>query len=84
MSSRERTAPIAVSILSETISLGAFIKLAGVVRTGGEAKLLIQRGLVLVNGGVELRRHHHLRIGDTVMVAGGMRYIVHAPQQTRP
>jgi len=52
----------------ETIKLDQFIKLAGVVRTGGEAKRLIQSGLVLVNGQVETRRGRKLREGDVVMV----------------
>ncbi len=52
----------------ETIKLDQFLKLAGAVRTGGEAKRLIQSGLVLVNGQIEMRRGRKLREGDLVTV----------------
>lgn len=54
----------------ETIKLDQFLKLAQVVQTGGQAKVLIQAGHVLVNGVVETRRGRKLRIGDTVEVDG--------------
>lgn len=50
----------------ESIKLDQFLKLAGVVRSGGEAKILIQSGQVLVNGEVETRRGRKLRHGDVV------------------
>ncbi len=59
-----------VPIRTETISLGAFLKWAGVVRTGGEAKHRIQSGQVRVNGEVERRRSRLLRPGDVVEVDG--------------
>jgi len=52
----------------ETIRLGQFLKLAGMVGTGGEAKRLIQGGQVLVNGEVETRRKRQLHAGDEVAV----------------
>jgi ribosome-associated protein len=51
-----------------TIRLGQFLKLTGLVATGGEAKQLIQSGLVLVNDEVETRRKRQLRDGDAVTV----------------
>jgi ribosome-associated protein len=54
----------------ETIKLDQFLKLAQVVQSGGEAKVLIQSGQVLVNGQVETRRGRKLRPGDVVMVEG--------------
>ncbi len=59
----------------ETIRLGQFLKLAGMVGTGGEAKRLIQNGQVLVNGEVETRRKRQLHAGDEV-VLGDQVYIV--------
>ncbi len=55
-------------LLSErrTIRLGQYLKFAGLVATGGEAKYLIQEGLVRVNGEVEMRRKRQLHAGDTV------------------
>ena len=54
--------------MSETriIRLGQYLKLTGLAATGGEAKHLIQEGLVRVNGEVETRRKRQLHVGDTV------------------
>ena len=49
-----------------TIRLDQFLKLTGLVDTGGQAKLSIQAGEVLVNGEVELRRSRKLVAGDEV------------------
>ncbi|MCB0059876.1 MAG: RNA-binding S4 domain-containing protein [Caldilineaceae bacterium] len=54
----------------ETIKLEQFLKLAQVVATGGQAKMLIQSGAVRVNGVVETRRGRKLRPGDSVVVDG--------------
>lgn len=51
------------------IELNAFIKLKGLAPTGGQAKLLIRSGAVLVNGAVETRNKKKLREGDVVRVA---------------
>ena len=51
---------------SPSIRLDQFLKVTGAVNTGGEAKLLIQAGEVLVNGEVETRRRKQLRVGDQV------------------
>lgn len=48
------------------IRLDQFLKLAGVVSTGGQAKLLIQGGAVTVNGEIETRRRCQLKLGDVV------------------
>jgi ribosome-associated protein len=53
-----------------TIKLDKFLKLASAVGTGGEAKVLIQAGEVLVNGEVETRRGRQLRAGDEVDLQG--------------
>ena len=52
------------------IRLGQFLKLAGIVGTGGEGKLLIQQGCVEVNGQPCLQRGRHLNPSDTVTVEG--------------
>lgn len=56
--------------MAETIKLDQFLKLAQVVQSGGQAKLLIQSGQVMVNGAVETRRGRKLRPGDVVVFAG--------------
>lgn len=50
------------------IKLGQFLKLAGLVEDGAEARIAIQSGDVAVNGQVETRRGHHLDAGDVVEV----------------
>jgi ribosome-associated protein len=55
---------------STPIKLDQFLKLQGLVGTGGQAKLLIQDGLVLVNGTVETRRGRKLTAGDRISVEG--------------
>lgn len=59
-----------ISIRDHSIRLGQFLKLAGVVSTGGEAKARIQAGEASVNGNVELRRGAQLHAGDRVDIAG--------------
>lgn len=49
-------------------TLGQALKVAGIAGTGGEAKVLIQEGEVLVNGEVEERRGRKLREGDVIEV----------------
>ena len=64
-----------VTVSEETIRLGQFLKLAGLVATGGEGKRLVQEGKVLVNGEVETRRKRQLHPGDEVTV-GTETYVV--------
>jgi ribosome-associated protein len=52
------------------LKLDQFLKFQGLVATGGEAKLRIQRGDVRVNGVVETRRGRQLALGDAVSVDG--------------
>ena len=55
---------------TEFIRLDALLKLAGQVSTGGHAKMVIQEGLVKVNGEVCAMRGKKLRDGDTVEFDG--------------
>ena len=69
--------PQSVSITTEYIKLQDLLKLAAVTATGGEAKLLIQEGQVLVNGEVCTQRGKKIRPGDDVEAEGlhyGVRY----------
>jgi ribosome-associated protein len=54
----------------DTIKLDQFLKLTGAARTGGQAKLMIQGGQVVVNGEIETRRGRKLVGGDRVLVSG--------------
>lgn len=55
-----------ISITTEYIKLEALLKLANLVGSGGEAKVLIQEGQVSVNGDVCTMRGKKLRPGDRV------------------
>ena len=59
-----------VSITTEFIKLEALLKLANLVGTGVEAKMLIQDGQASVNGEVCTMRGKKLRPGDTVQFQG--------------
>jgi ribosome-associated protein len=57
-----------IAIRGEMIRLGQLLKLADLVEVGSDAKLLLEQGLVTVNGEVETRRGRQLRRGDVVAV----------------
>ena len=59
-----------VSITTEFIKLEALLKLANLVGTGGEAKMLIQDGQASVNGEVCTMRGKKVRPGATVQFQG--------------
>jgi ribosome-associated protein len=61
--------------IKNTIKLDQFLKLEGLVETGGQAKLLIQAGEVEVNKKVETRRGRQLVTGDLVNVMGETRRV---------
>lgn len=59
-----------IKIDTEYIRLDALLKYAGLVGTGGEAKLSIQNGQVLVNGESCTMRGKKLRPGDRAELDG--------------
>ena len=61
-------AEIKLSIKEEFIRLDSALKLAGLVSTGGQAKVFIKKGDVLVNGEECLMRGKKLRLGDTAQI----------------
>jgi len=56
-----------IKIETEFIKLDQFLKWAGVVGQGSDAKEIINLGLVKVNGQIETRRGKKLRSGDKVI-----------------
>lgn len=56
-----------VSLNTEFIKLEALLKYTGLVATGGNAKIFIQEGEVLVNGDVCTMRGKKIRSGDEVI-----------------
>lgn len=59
-----------VYIKDDFIKLGQALKLAGLVESGVEAKIVIQDGLVQLNGNVETQRGKKLVDGDVVTFDG--------------
>ena len=57
-----------ITIDGDMIRLGQFLKLAGVIESGGETKFLLANGEVRVNGEVDTRRGRQLHRGDVVTV----------------
>jgi ribosome-associated protein len=72
---RHATIPLArmprdIEIRGDTIRLGQLLKLAGLADSGGEARALVARGVVRVNGAVETRRGRQLHPGDEIAAGG--------------
>lgn len=59
-----------VEITREPVELYKILKFEGLVGSGGEAKLVIGEGLVLVNGAVETRKRRKIVSGDTIEFGG--------------
>ena len=59
-----------IKIETEFIKLDALLKFANLVSSGGEAKIRIAEGEVLVNGAPCTMRGKKLRPGDTVELDG--------------
>ncbi|WDQ15672.1 RNA-binding S4 domain-containing protein [Rhodopirellula sp. P2] len=63
-------APVPANTPIPMVRLDDFLKREGLVGTGGEAKVLIQAGEVIVNGEVDTRRRKQLHDGDVVTFNG--------------
>ena len=59
-----------ITIRDEFIKLGQLLKLAGIAGSGIDAKIMIEKGEVTVNGETELRRGKKIREGDVVAADG--------------
>ena len=58
-----------IKITGEFIKLDALLKFANLVSSGGEAKILIADGQVLVNNEICTQRGKKLRSGDIISLA---------------
>ena len=54
-------------LLTEYIDLAQLLKASGLAMSGGEAKMFVTDGLVMVNGKTESRKRRKLRSGDVVV-----------------
>jgi ribosome-associated protein len=59
-----------IRIRDEFVTLGQFLKLAGLIGTGGEAKQFLAGVGISVNGEPDNRRGRKIRVGDIVAVEG--------------
>ena len=55
---------------NKSIHLEQYLKVCGIIGSGGQAKILIQSGQVKVNGAIENRRKKQLIQGDVVELLG--------------
>jgi ribosome-associated protein len=60
-----------IALRGEFIALAKALKVAGMVATGGHAKILVHNGQVKVNGAVELQPGKKLRAGDRFSLDDG-------------
>ena len=66
-----------VVIVTESIRLGQFLKLADLVDVGSDVKDLLADGEVEVNGEVETRRGRRIVPGDSVRIGDRTVAVVH-------
>lgn len=59
-----------IEINRQPVELYKILKFEGLVGTGGEAKIVIDEGLVKVNGQVEFRRRNKIKDGDVIEFNG--------------
>ena len=55
-----------VELTKEPVELYKILKFEGMASSGGEAKLVIEQGQVLVNGKVETRKRKKIVSGDII------------------
>ena len=59
-----------IEINRQPIELYKLLKFEGLASSGGEAKMIIGNGLVMLNGAVETRKRKKIVSGDVVEFAG--------------
>jgi len=59
-----------IELSREPVELFKILKFEGIADSGGQAKALIDDGLILVNGQIETRKRKKIVSGDTVEYAG--------------
>jgi ribosome-associated protein len=67
-----------VEITREPVELYKILKFEGLVENGGQAKAVIEQGLVTVNGEVETRKRKQIVAGDVIGFATQTLRIVRA------
>ncbi len=65
-----------IKIETDFIKLDSFLKLAALVQTGGQAKMMIADGMVKVNGQVCTMRGKKLRKDDIIEIEDEYKFVV--------
>lgn len=65
-----------ITIDTEYITLGQFLKLAELIQSGGMAKWFLSEHEVIVNGEQDQRRGRKLRVGDKVEIEENGAFII--------
>ena len=68
--------PEKITIDTEFITLGQFLKLADVIQTGGMAKWFLSEHEIFINGEQDQRRGRKLRTGDKIQIAGFGEFVI--------
>ena len=63
-------------LTSEYIELIKLLKLMRIANTGGQAKLIVEDGLVFLNGKQEFRKRAKIRTGDKIEILGNTLIII--------
>lgn len=64
-----------ISIFTDYITLGQFLKLADIIESGGEAKSFLAENRVIINGEEDNRRGRKLRGGEVIEILG-QKYVI--------
>ena len=65
-----------VSISTEYITLGQFLKIADIIDSGGMAKWYLSEHDIFINGELDVRRGRKLRDGDVIEIPDAGKYII--------
>jgi len=57
-------------LVDDFIELVKLLKIMQIAQSGGQAKLMVEDGLIKVNGVQEFRKGNKLRVGDLVELEG--------------
>ena len=68
--------PATITIHTEYITLGQFLKLADMIDTGGQAKAFLAEATILVNGEEDNRRGRKLYPDDKVEINGAHSFVI--------
>jgi ribosome-associated protein len=73
-----------VFVTTEPVELYKILKFEGLADNGGEAKAVIEQGLVSVNGEIETRKRRQIVSGDTIEFATQTLRIVRGETASTP